>query len=189
MKADIGFIGLAVMGENLVLNMERNGFTVAVFNKTTSVMDHFLAGRGLGKRFVRCETLHELISNVERPRKIMMMIKAGNPVDMVIEQLLPLLEPGDTIIDGGNSNHEDTTRRTRYLEDKGIRFVGSGISGGEEGALNGPSMMPGGNQAAWPEIQDLFERIAARAPDGSPCCAWIGPDGAGHYAKMVHNGI
>lgn len=189
MKADIGFIGLAVMGENLVLNMERNGFTVAVFNKTTSVMDNFLGGRGLGKRFVRCETLAELVSGVERPRKIMMMIKAGNPVDMVIEQLLPLLEPGDTIIDGGNSNYEDTTRRTRYLEDQGIRFIGTGISGGEEGALNGPSMMPGGNQAAWPEIQELFEKIAAKAPDGKPCCAWIGPDGAGHYAKMVHNGI
>ncbi len=189
MKADIGFIGLAVMGENLALNMERNGYTVAVFNKTTSVMDNFLGGRGLGRRFVRCETLAELVSSVERPRNIMMMIKAGNPVDMVIEQLLPLLDTGDTIIDGGNSNYNDTTRRTRYLEDRGIRFIGTGISGGEEGALNGPSMMPGGTAAAWAGVRELFEKIAAKAPDGTPCSAWIGSDGAGHYAKMVHNGI
>lgn len=189
MKADIGFIGLAVMGENLALNMERNGVTVAVFNKTTSVMDTFLGGRGRDKRFIRCETLPELVSAVKRPRNIMMMIKAGNPVDMVIEQLVPLLEAGDTIIDGGNSNFNDTTRRTRSLEERGLRFIGTGISGGEEGALNGPSMMPGGTAAAWTGIRPLFETIAAKAPDGTPCCAWIGSGGAGHYVKMVHNGI
>ncbi len=189
MKADIGFIGLAVMGENLALNMERNGFTVAVHNKTTAVLDAFLAGRGRGLKFVRAESLRELVEAVAAPRKIMMMIKAGPPVDSVIEQLLPFLEKGDTIIDGGNSNWADTARRVDYLASRGMHFVGTGVSGGEEGALNGPSIMPGGDEAAWSGLKPIFQAIAAKAPDGSPCCEWIGPGGAGHFVKMVHNGI
>ncbi len=189
MKADIGFIGLAVMGENLALNMERNGFTVAVYNKTTAVLDAFLAGRGRGLKFVRAETPKELVEAVAKPRKIMMMIKAGPPVDSVIEQLLPFLEAGDTIIDGGNSNWSDTARRVEYLASRGMRFVGTGVSGGEEGALNGPSIMPGGDGAAWDGLKPVFRAIAAKADDGSPCCEWIGPGGSGHFVKMVHNGI
>ncbi|HKL85384.1 MAG TPA: decarboxylating NADP(+)-dependent phosphogluconate dehydrogenase [Treponemataceae bacterium] len=189
MKADIGFIGLAVMGENLVLNMERNGFTVAVYNRTSSAVDLFLSGRGEGKNFIGTKTVAELVSAVKRPRKIMMMIKAGDPVDAVISDIMPLLEAGDILIDGGNSNYEDTVRRTELLESKGLKFIGSGVSGGEEGALNGPSIMPGGSVEAWPEIQTLFQTIAAKGPDGDPCCDWIGPDGSGHYVKMIHNGI
>ncbi len=189
MKADIGFIGLAVMGENLVLNMERNGFTVAVHNKTTATLDRFIEGRGKGKRFIRAETLGDLVQSLETPRKVMMMIKAGAAVDQVIGNLVPLLSPGDTIIDGGNSNFNDTERRTAELAEKGILFVGSGISGGEEGALNGPSLMPGGAAAAWPALRDIFTAISAKAPDGAPCCAWMGSGGAGHFVKMVHNGI
>ncbi len=189
MKADIGFIGLAVMGENLVLNMERNGYTVAVFNRATAVLDNFVGGRGKGKKFIRAGTLQELVASLERPRKVMMMIKAGEAVDMVIEQLLEHLQEGDIIIDGGNSNYEDSIRRMRYLEAKGLLFIGSGISGGEEGALNGPSIMPGGSEGAWKEVKDIFRTIAAKAPDGEPCCSWIGADGSGHYVKMVHNGI
>lgn len=189
MKGDIGFIGLAVMGENLVLNMERNGFTVAVHNKTTATLDRFISGRGKGKRFIRAETLADLVSALERPRKVMMMIKAGSAVDQVIGSLLPLLSPGDTIIDGGNSNFNDTERRTKELAERGILFVGSGISGGEEGALNGPSLMPGGSYEAWAGIEGIFTAISATAPDGAPCCAWMGSGGAGHFVKMVHNGI
>ncbi|HHU37377.1 MAG TPA: decarboxylating NADP(+)-dependent phosphogluconate dehydrogenase [Treponema sp.] len=189
MKADIGFIGLAVMGENLVLNMERNGYTVSVHNRTTSVLDSFLSGRGKDKNLVRAETLAQLAESLESPRKIMMMIKAGPAVDSLIESLLPHLEAGDILIDGGNSNYKDTARRVEELGTLGIHFVGSGVSGGEEGALNGPSIMPGGAKEAWPLIKDIFLKIAAKAPDGKPCCSWMGPGGAGHFVKMVHNGI
>ncbi len=189
MGADIGFIGLAVMGENLVLNMERNGYTVAVHNRTTSVLDAFLEGRGRSKNLIRAETPADLAAALARPRKIMMMIKAGPAVDSLVSSLLPHLEEGDILIDGGNSNWEDTARRVEALSKKGIRFVGTGVSGGEEGALNGPSIMPGGSEEAWPEIRDIFRAIAAKAPDGKPCCSWMGPGGAGHFVKMVHNGI
>ncbi len=189
MNADIGFIGLAVMGENLVLNMERNGYTVAVHNRTTSVLDAFLAGRGKGKNLIRAETPADLAAALARPRKIMMMIKAGPAVDSLVSSLLPYLDEGDILIDGGNSNWEDTARRVETLGQKGIHFVGTGVSGGEEGALNGPSIMPGGSAAAWPEIRDILRTIAAKAPDGKPCCSWMGPGGAGHFVKMVHNGI
>ncbi len=189
MKPDIGFIGLAVMGENLALNMERNGFTVAVHNKTTATLDRFLEGRGKGKRFVRAATLAELAALLPAPRMVMMMIKAGSAVDQVIEQLLPHLDRGDTIIDGGNSNFNDTSRRQDYLAGRGIRFIGTGISGGEEGALNGPSLMPGGSKEAWPALEPIFTAISAKAPDGAPCSAWVGGGGAGHFVKMVHNGI
>lgn len=188
-KADIGLIGLAVMGENLVLNMERNGYTVAVFNRTVSKVESFLEGRGKGKNFIGTRSLEELVAALERPRKVMMLVKAGQPVDDFIDQLIPLLEPGDIIIDGGNSNYFDTTRRTQYVESKGLLYVGSGVSGGEEGALNGPSLMPGGSPAAWAHIQPIFQSIAAKVDDGTPCCDWVGKEGAGHYVKMVHNGI
>ena len=187
--ADIGLIGLAVMGENLVLNMANHGYTVAVFNRTTSRVDAFLADRAKGKPIVGAHTVQELVANLKRPRKIMIMVKAGSPVDQVIDELVPLLEPGDVLIDGGNSHFPDSTRRTRALKEKGILFVGTGVSGGEEGALKGPSIMPGGNPDAWPLVKPIFQAIAARAPDGTPCCDWVGPEGAGHYVKMVHNGI
>jgi len=187
--ADIGLIGLAVMGENLVLNMESHGFTVAVFNRTTSKVDHFLSGRGQGKKLVGAHTVQELVAALKRPRKIMIMVKAGPAVDDVINELVPLLEPGDILIDGGNTHYPDTTRRTRELKDKGILFVGTGVSGGEEGALKGPSIMPGGNPDAWPSVKPIFQAIAAKVADGTPCCDWVGPEGAGHYVKMVHNGI
>lgn len=187
--AEIGMIGLAVMGENLALNMERNGYTVAVWNYETEIMENFVSGRGKDKKFLASATLEEFVENLERPRKIMMMIRAGNPVDLVIEQLFPLLEPGDIIIDGGNSNYFDSTRRYEYLKDREIHFVGSGVSGGEEGALNGPSLMPGGAVEAWPAIKPIFQSIAAKLDDGTPCCDWVGEAGAGHFVKMVHNGI
>ena len=189
MHADIGFIGLAVMGENLVLNMERNGYTVAVHNRSTEVLDSFISGRGEGKKLIRCATMQELAAALRPPRTVMLMIKAGSAVDQVIGQLSEHLEPGDIIIDGGNSNWEDSVRRTAELEKKGFRFIGSGVSGGEEGALNGPSIMPGGSTEAWPFVKPIFTTIAAKAPDASPCCEWMGPDGAGHFVKMVHNGI
>lgn len=189
MKADIGFIGLAVMGENLVLNMEHHGFTVAVFNRTTATVDTFINGRAQGKKIIGTRSLAELTQSISRPRKIMMMIKAGAAVDAVIDELIPLLEEGDILIDGGNSNYADTVRRVHRLKALGIRFVGTGVSGGEEGALKGPSIMPGGEAEAWPEIRNIFTSIAAKGPDGDPCCAWIGPDGSGHYVKMIHNGI
>lgn len=187
--ADIGLIGLAVMGENLVLNMERNGFTVAVYNRTTSKVDSFVSGRGKDKKFVPCHTIQDLIASIKRPRKIMLMVKAGQVVDEFISQLVPFLEKGDIIIDGGNSHYPDTNRRVVELEAKGILFVGAGVSGGEEGALNGPSIMPGGSAAAWPEIKGIFQKIAAKVDGGVPCCDWVGPAGAGHFVKMVHNGI
>ncbi|MGE3821907.1 MAG: decarboxylating NADP(+)-dependent phosphogluconate dehydrogenase [Isosphaeraceae bacterium] len=187
--ADIGLIGLAVMGENLVLNMESHGYTVAVFNRTTSKVDAFLQGRGQGKKLVGAHTVEELVASLKRPRKIMIMVKAGPAVDAVIDELVPLLEPGDILIDGGNTHHPDTTRRTRDLKAKGILFIGTGVSGGEEGALKGPSIMPGGNPDAWPAVKPIFQAIAAKVADGTPCCDWVGPEGAGHYVKMVHNGI
>lgn len=188
-KADIGLIGLAVMGENLVLNMERNGYTVAVFNRTVSKVDDFLNGRGKDKNFIGTHSLPELVESLEHPRKIMMLVKAGDPVDIFIEQLIPLLDEGDIIIDGGNSNYQDTIRRTKYIESKGILYVGSGVSGGEEGALNGPSLMPGGSFGAWQHIKPIFQSIAAKVDDGTPCCDWVGKSGSGHFVKMVHNGI
>ncbi|HEV3342908.1 MAG TPA: decarboxylating NADP(+)-dependent phosphogluconate dehydrogenase [Pirellulales bacterium] len=188
---DIGLIGLAVMGENLALNIESRGYRVAVFNRTTSVVDEFVAGRAKGKRFTGCHTVEELIAALAKPRKIMLMIKAGAAVDAVIEQLLPLLSPGDVLIDGGNTHFADTERRTKYIESKGLLFVGTGVSGGEEGALKGPSMMPGGSTAAWPLVKPIFQAIAAKVGPNHdiPCCDWVGPRGAGHYVKMVHNGI
>lgn len=188
-KADIGLIGLAVMGENLVLNMESKGFTVAVYNRTTEKVDKFMNGRGAGKNFIGCHTIEELTANLERPRKVMMLVKAGNPVDALIEQIIPHLEEGDIIIDGGNSHFPDTMRRTEYVESKGLRYIGTGVSGGEEGALHGPSMMPGGTPEAWPFVKNIFQSIAAKVEDGTPCCDWVGENGAGHFVKMVHNGI
>jgi len=189
MKADIGMIGLAVMGENLTLNLADKGFTVAVYNlKPEKVVRAFVEGRGQSGRIVGTYSLQELVDALEPPRRIMMMIRAGSPVDEVIGQLLPLLAPGDILIDGGNSNFQDTIRRTKLVESRGMLFVGSGVSGGEEGARRGPSLMPGGSVAAWPRIKPVFQAIAAVA-DGVPCCDWVGEDGAGHYVKMVHNGI
>ena len=192
-KSDIGLIGLAVMGENLALNMERNGFQVSVYNRAegaeAEVVAHFMEGRGAGKHFLGFTDLRDFVASLERPRKIMMMIRAGKPVDYVIEALLPYLEAGDIVIDGGNSNWEDSERREAQLRSHGIHFVGCGISGGEEGALNGPAIMPGGAKEAWPSIEPIFTKIAAKAEDGTPCCAWIGAGGSGHFVKMVHNGI
>jgi 6-phosphogluconate dehydrogenase len=188
-NADIGLIGLAVMGENLVLNMESRGFTVAVFNRTTSKVDDFVGGRGAGKKIVGCHTVKDLVASLKRPRKVMIMVKAGPPVDAVIDEVAPLLEPGDILIDGGNTHYPDTTRRARALKQKGLLYVGTGVSGGEEGALKGPSIMPGGDPEAWPHVKPIFQAIAAKVEDGSPCCDWVGPEGAGHYVKMVHNGI
>ncbi len=187
---DIGMVGLAVMGQNLVLNMESHGFSVAVFNRTTSVTEEFVA-KHPEKRIIGCRTLEELVGQLARPRKVMLMVKAGPPVDQLIEQLLPLLDQGDVIIDGGNSHFADTQRRCRDVEARGLLYVGTGVSGGEEGALKGPALMPGGSQAAWELIRPIFTAIAAKVgPQGDiPCCDWIGPDGAGHYVKMVHNGI
>jgi 6-phosphogluconate dehydrogenase len=187
--ADIGLIGLAVMGENLVLNMESHGFPVAVFNRTTARVDQFIAGRAKGKRIAGCHSVKELVAALKRPRKVMIMVKAGPAVDQVIQEVAPLLEPGDILIDGGNTHYPDTTRRTRALKERGLLFIGTGVSGGEEGALLGPSIMPGGNPEAWPHLKPIFQAIAAKAPDGSPCCDWVGAEGAGHYVKMVHNGI
>ncbi len=188
-KANIGLIGLAVMGENLALNMESKGYTVAVYNRSTEVITSFVEGRGKGKNFIGSYTLEELVANVEKPRKIMMMIKAGAPVDSTIDLLLPLLDDGDIIIDGGNSHFPDTARRTAYVESKGKLYIGTGVSGGEEGALNGPSMMPGGSPAAWESVKPILQAICAKVEDGSPCCDWVGENGAGHFVKMVHNGI
>jgi 6-phosphogluconate dehydrogenase len=187
-QCDIGLIGLAVMGENLVLNMESKGFRVAVFNRTTAVTEKFASGRASGKNIVATRTLEEFVKSLARPRKAMIMVKAGGPVDAVIEQLVPLLEEGDVIIDGGNSLWTDTQRREKALSEKGLHFVGCGVSGGEEGALKGPSMMPGGSSESWEAVGPIFRKIAAIV-DGEPCCRHMGPDGAGHYVKMVHNGI
>jgi 6-phosphogluconate dehydrogenase len=188
-SCDIGLIGLAVMGENLVLNMESKGYSVAVFNRTLKRVDDFVAGRAKGKRILGCHSVKELVAALKRPRKVMFMVKAGPAVDQVIDEVAPLLEPRDILIDGGNTHYPDTTRRTRSLQSRGLLFIGTGVSGGEEGALLGPSIMPGGNSDAWPHVKPIFQAIAARAPDGSPCCDWVGAEGAGHYVKMVHNGI
>jgi 6-phosphogluconate dehydrogenase len=177
------------MGENLVLNMESKGFTVAVYNRTTSKVDEFVNGRGKGKKFVPAHSIDELVKSLKKPRKIMMMVRAGEPVDDNIKQLIPHLEKGDIIIDGGNSHFPDSNRRMRDLESKGLLFIGTGVSGGEEGALHGPSMMPGGSKAAWPAVKDIFQSICAKVEDGSPCCDWVGEEGSGHFVKMVHNGI
>lgn len=188
-KSNIGVIGLAVMGENLVLNMESKGYMVSVFNRTFGVTERFLNSRAKGKNICGFEGLEEFVDSLESPKKVMMMVKAGKPVDELIERLLPLLGKGDILIDGGNSNHEDTSRRVRFVEQNGLFYVGTGISGGEEGALKGPSIMPGGSHQAWPYLKDIFCDIAAKAPDGSACCEWIGGEGSGHFVKMVHNGI
>ena len=188
-KADIGLIGLAVMGENLVLNMESKGFTVAVYNRTTEKVDKFIEGRGKEKNFIGAKSIEEFVNSLERPRKVMLLVKAGKPVDDFIEQVIPYLEEGDIIIDGGNSHFPDTIRRTKYVENKGLLYIGTGVSGGEEGALLGPSIMPGGSKEAWPYVKDIFQSISAKVEDGSPCCDWVGENGAGHFVKMVHNGI
>lgn len=186
--ADIGLIGLAVMGENLVLNMESKGYTVAVYNRTVDKVDNFVNGRGAGKKFIGAHSIEELVASLERPRKVMMLVKAGQPVDDFIEKLLPHLDKGDIIIDGGNSLYTDTNRRVQYVESKGLLYIGTGVSGGEEGALKGPSIMPGGSPTAWPYVKDIFQSISAKV-DGQPCCDWVGEGGAGHFVKMVHNGI
>ncbi len=188
-KYDIGLIGLAVMGENLVLNMERHGFSVAVYNRTVSKVDAFIEGRAKGKNIKGCHSIEELVASLKKPRKIMLLVKAGKPVDDFIERLIPHLEKGDIIIDGGNSYFHDTIRRTEYVESKGLLYIGTGVSGGEEGALNGPSLMPGGSPEAWPHVEPIFKSIAAKVADGTPCCEWVGSNGAGHFVKMVHNGI
>lgn len=186
---DIGLIGLAVMGENLVMNMESKGFTVAVYNRTVQKVDDFVSGRANGKNIVGCHSLEEMVAALKTPRKVFMMVKAGEAVDAMIDTLLPLLEDGDIIIDGGNSHFPDTIRRTEYVESQGKLYVGTGVSGGEEGALKGPSMMPGGSPDAWPHVKEIFQAICAKVEDGSPCCDWVGEGGAGHFVKMVHNGI
>jgi 6-phosphogluconate dehydrogenase len=188
-KADIGLIGLAVMGQNLVLNMDDHGYTVAVYNRTTSKVDRFIANEAKDTSVIGVDSLEELVTVLKRPRKIMLMVKAGRPVDVTIKQLAPLLEEGDIIIDGGNSYYKDSTRRVRELQEQGILFVGSGVSGGEEGARYGPSIMPGGAKAAWPHIKPILQGIAAKVEDGTPCCDWLGEEGSGHFVKMVHNGI
>ena len=186
---DIGLIGLAVMGQNLVLNMNDHGYRVAVFNRTVSKVDEFLGHEAKGTQVAGAHSIEELIGQLKRPRRVMLMVKAGETVDQMIDQLIPHLEKGDIIIDGGNSHFPDSNRRTKSLNEKGILFIGTGVSGGEEGARKGPSIMPGGNPEAWPHVKDIFQSIAAKVEDGSPCCDWVGEDGAGHYVKMVHNGI
>src|SRR5258708_29566261 len=188
--ADIALIGLAVMGQNLIMNMNDHGYTVVAFNRTVSKVDEFLNDAAKGRKtIIGAHSIEEMVGLLKRPRKIMLMVKAGQAVDDFIETLLPHLEPGDLIIDGGNSHFPDTIRRTKYLESKGMLFIGTGVSGGEEGARYGPSMMPGGSVAAWPLVKDIFQAICARTPEGEPCCEWMGQDGAGHYVKMTHNGI
>jgi len=186
---DIGLIGLAVMGENIVLNMANHGYRVAVYNRTTARVDEFLAGRASGKSIEGAHSIADFCKLLKRPRKLMMLVKAGQPVDDFVEQALPYLEPGDIVIDGGNSHFPDTIRRAKYLESKGLLFVGTGVSGGEEGALTGPSIMPGGSPAAWEHVKPIFQDIAAKTDAGEPCCDWVGEGGAGHFVKMVHNGI
>ncbi len=187
--ADIGLIGLAVMGQNLVMNMNDHGFTVAAFNRTSSTLDEFLAGAASDSAVIGCYSLEELVAALKPPRRVMLMVKAGEVVDHYIDQLLPLLDAGDIIIDGGNSLYSDTQRRVETLADKGLLFVGAGVSGGEEGARHGPSIMPGGNAGAWPAVQPILQAVAAKVAQGEPCCDWVGSGGAGHYVKMVHNGI
>ncbi len=188
-KADFGLIGLAVMGQNLVLNMDDHGYTVAVFNRTTSKVDDFINGNAEGTKVIGTHSIDELVSVLKRPRKVMLLVKAGKPVDAFIDLLVPHLEEGDIIIDGGNSNYHDTIRRTAYVESKGLLYIGTGVSGGEEGARYGPSIMPGGSPEAWPHVRPIFQAIAAKVDDGTPCCDWVGENGAGHFVKMTHNGI
>jgi len=186
---DFGLIGLAVMGENLVLNIESHGYSVAVFNRTVSKVDKFMEGRAKGKNIKGCHSIEELINSLKRPRKVMLLVKAGEAVDNFIDMLIPYMEKGDIIIDGGNTHFPDTIRRTKYVEEKGLLYIGTGVSGGEEGALRGPSIMPGGSPEAWQHVKPIFQAIAAKVEDGTPCCDWVGNDGAGHFVKMVHNGI
>jgi len=188
-KADIGLVGLAVMGQNLVLNMNDHGFKVAVFNRTLSTVDEFLEGTAKGTKVVGTHSLEELVSALERPRRVMLLVKAGSPVDDFIAALIPLLEEGDIIIDGGNSNYQDTIRRTREVESQGLLYIGTGVSGGEEGARRGPSIMPGGSHSAWPHVKEIFQTVAAKVEGETPCCDWVGENGAGHFVKMIHNGI
>src|SRR5882724_4629996 len=187
--ADIALFGLAVMGQNLILNMNDHGFTVVAFNRTVSKVDEFMNKEAKGTNVIGAHSLEEMAALLKRPRRVMMLVKAGPPVDEFIEQLTPHLEPGDIIIDGGNSLFEDTIRRAKYVESKGLLYIGTGVSGGEDGARHGPSIMPGGSPAAWPHVKDIFQKIAAKVEDGTPCCDWVGENGAGHYVKMVHNGI
>jgi 6-phosphogluconate dehydrogenase len=187
--ADIGLIGLAVMGENLVLNMESKGYTVAVYNRTVEKVDKFINGRAGGKKIIGTHSIEEFVNSIKRPRKVMLLVKAGKAVDDFIEKLIPFLEKGDIIIDGGNTHFPDTNRRTEYVESKGLLYIGTGVSGGEEGALRGPSIMPGGSKEAWVHVKPVFQAIAAKVDDGTPCCDWVGEKGAGHFVKMVHNGI
>ena len=191
MKAvsDIGLVGLAVMGENLALNMESKGFHVSVYNRTVEKVDRFMEGRGKGLNFYGAHSLEDFVASLKSPRKVFLMVKAGKPVDEFIDRLIPLLDKGDIIIDGGNTHFPDTARRTEYVESKGLLYIGTGVSGGEEGALKGPSMMPGGSPAAWPYVKPIFQGISAKVADGTPCCDWVGQGGAGHFVKMVHNGI
>jgi 6-phosphogluconate dehydrogenase len=189
MPSDIGLIGLAVMGENLALNIANHGFTISVYNRTTSKVDEFVAGRAQGKPVTGTHTLPEFVASLKKPRKIIMLVKAGKAVDELIDQLIPVCEPGDILIDGGNSLFTDTIRRTKYVESKNLLYIGTGVSGGEEGALKGPSIMPGGSPAAWPHVKPIFQKICAQTTDGEPCCDWVGENGAGHFVKMVHNGI
>ncbi|EDL14855.1 mCG141692, isoform CRA_c, partial [Mus musculus] len=188
-QADIALIGLAVMGQNLILNMNDHGFVVCAFNRTVSKVDDFLANEAKGTKVVGAQSLKDMVSKLKKPRRVILLVKAGQAVDDFIEKLVPLLDTGDIIIDGGNSEYRDTTRRCRDLKAKGILFVGSGVSGGEEGARYGPSLMPGGNKEAWPHIKAIFQAIAAKVGTGEPCCDWVGDEGAGHFVKMVHNGI
>src|SRR6476661_6694967 len=188
-NADIAVIGLAVMGQNLILNMNDHGFTVVAFNRTVAKVDEFIANEAKGTNVIGAHSLEEMVKLLKRPRRVMLMVKAGKPVDEFIEHLLPHLEPGDIIIDGGNSLFEDTNRRVKEVEAKGLLYIGTGVSGGEEGARHGPSIMPGGSPAAWPAVKPIFQGIAAKVDGGVPCCDWVGEGGAGHYVKMVHNGI
>lgn len=188
-KADIAVIGLAVMGQNLILNMNDHGYTVVAYNRTVSKVDEFVSKEAAGTQVIGAHSMEEMAGLLKRPRRVMLMVKAGKPVDEFIEQLLPVLEPGDIIIDGGNSLFEDTARRTKYVESKGLLYIGTGVSGGEEGARRGPSIMPGGSPAAWEHVKPIFQAVAAKVEDGAPCCDWVGENGAGHYVKMVHNGI
>jgi len=188
-KSDIGLIGLAVMGENLAMNIESKGFSICVYNRTTDKVDNFINNRAKGKNICGAHSLEEFINCLKTPRKIMLMVKAGKPVDEYIDTLIPLLSPGDIIIDGGNTHFPDTIRRMKYVESKGLLYIGTGVSGGEEGALKGPSIMPGGSEAAWVHVKPIFQAIAAKVGENIPCCEWVGSDGAGHFVKMVHNGI
>jgi 6-phosphogluconate dehydrogenase len=188
-KSEIAVVGLAVMGENLILNMESKGFTVTAYNRSTDKVENFLNGRAKGKNIRGAFSVEEMVESLEKPRKIMLMVKAGQAVDAMIDTLIPLLDKGDIIIDGGNTHFPDTNRRTAYVESKGLRYIGTGVSGGEEGALKGPSIMPGGSPSAWEDVKPIFQKISAKVDDGAPCCEWVGENGAGHFIKMVHNGI